>query len=269
MKALAEMTPVEIDTILAENWNKQAPLKFRIYRCRMALADKTQTRWHASSEKALVECQVKLEGLREEASPYETEYKSRPWKRYYRVTNVGGHIHRELNCHTCFFSTEYAWVIDLSDCDETEMVATYGEMACTVCFPDAPTLSGYGDGTSYMAKLTKDQKDAKAAAKQAKRDKQVYHPGREDASYPWFKTERGAELTANDQLARAIELQFAIDHDRERGDHYPNLIEVAKAEGMAVVHALAVKHGVTDDEELARLAPAIWRKAKRETKWMR
>jgi hypothetical protein len=48
------------------------------------------------------------------------------------------------------------------------MVAEYGEMACTICFPDAPTFKGFGDGTSTYARRTQAEKDAKAAEKAAK-----------------------------------------------------------------------------------------------------
>lgn len=60
------------------------------------------------------------------------------WKRYYLVTSSIGHVHRERHCSTCYYSTQYAWLTELSDCDEGEMVEAHGEKACTVCFPDAP-----------------------------------------------------------------------------------------------------------------------------------
>lgn len=58
------------------------------------------------------------------------------WNRYYLV--IDGHVHRELRCSTCRPTTFYSWLTDLADCDESEMVAEYGEVACSVCFPEAP-----------------------------------------------------------------------------------------------------------------------------------
>jgi UDP-2,3-diacylglucosamine pyrophosphatase LpxH len=58
------------------------------------------------------------------------------WNRYYLV--IDGHVHRELRCSTCRPTTFYSWLTELADCDESKMVAEYGEVACSVCFPDAP-----------------------------------------------------------------------------------------------------------------------------------
>ena len=43
-----------------------------------------------------------------------------------------------MGCSTCFPTTEYAWLVELADCDEDAMIVDYGEKACTVCFPGAP-----------------------------------------------------------------------------------------------------------------------------------
>lgn len=76
--------------------------------------------------------------------PYTAEFERRGgWRRYFLVTNPGGHVHRGMQCSTCYATTAYRWLIDLADCDETAMVEQYGETACTVCFPDAPTMPGW------------------------------------------------------------------------------------------------------------------------------
>lgn len=65
------------------------------------------------------------------------------------------------------------WLTELSACDEQEMVAAWGEKACTVCFPDAPTFKGFNDGTSTYARRTateQAERDAEKAAKQAAKD---------------------------------------------------------------------------------------------------
>ncbi len=84
--------------------------------------------------------------IAKESAPFDAEFSRRGgWNRYYLVTNSNGHVHRERHCGTCFPTTEYAWLIDLADCDEKVMVAEHGEQACTVCFPDAPTMKGWGE----------------------------------------------------------------------------------------------------------------------------
>lgn len=89
------------------------------------------------------------------------------WTRYYLVTNSNGHVHRERHCSTCFPTTRYAWLVELAGADEAEMVATYGSDACTVCFPSAPTLPGWGSSKSQRDK--EEAKQAKIAAREAKK----------------------------------------------------------------------------------------------------
>jgi hypothetical protein len=93
------------------------------------------------------------------------------WSRFFLVTNGNGHVHRERNCPTCYPTTRFAWLVELAGADETEMVATYGSDACTVCFPSAPTMKGWGSSKSKRDKqAAKDERAAKAAARRAKEE---------------------------------------------------------------------------------------------------
>lgn len=88
------------------------------------------------------------------------------WSRFYLVTNGHGHVHRETNCSTCYPTTTFGWLVDLAGADEAEMVATYGSDACTVCFPTAPALPGWGSSKSARDKAAaKGERAAKAAAR--------------------------------------------------------------------------------------------------------
>lgn len=94
------------------------------------------------------------------------------WNRYFLVTNANGHVHRGMSCSTCFANTEYAWLIELADCDEDVMITEFGEKACTVCFPDAPAnpkikSPGRRDREAQAARQA--EKDERANAKAAKR----------------------------------------------------------------------------------------------------
>mgnify|MGYP006893381968 FL=1 len=62
----------------------------------------------------------------------------RGWSRFYLVQNVGGHIHRDTSCETCYPSTQYAWLVELSGLTEAEAVAEYGAILCSRCYPSAP-----------------------------------------------------------------------------------------------------------------------------------
>lgn len=82
------------------------------------------------------------------------------WSRFFLVTNVGGHIHRDMSCSTCFPTTQYAWLHELSGLTEAEAVAEYGEILCSVCFPSAPV-----EWTNGENKKDRARKDAEAALK--------------------------------------------------------------------------------------------------------
>lgn len=140
---ITAMTPKEIDTILAKLWQDESSLTQTI-----VSASKSKEKFERAGSrygrevdrlsKVIAGAKEKLASALLVSAPYEAEYNNRPWNRYFLVTNANGHIHRGRNCSTCHFNTQYAWLIDLADCDETAMVEQYGEKACTVCFPDAP-----------------------------------------------------------------------------------------------------------------------------------
>lgn len=173
---LSTATPVEIDTELARIWAEIEKVRRWLNSDLAHMA----SRWLYEGDRPAIEARIAereaaIEALRAEARPFEIEYLRRPWKRYFLVTNGNGHVHRGMGCSTCYSTTLYAWLIDLADCDEAAMVAEYGEMACTVCFPAAPTMKGFGDGTSARARRTaaelaerEAEKARKAAEKAAK-----------------------------------------------------------------------------------------------------
>jgi hypothetical protein len=176
MKNIAEMTPKEVDTILADLYYKEIPHLNRIMglneSLRLAKATKEISatgytmRRTTEIEHDLVIERMALAKIRAEAQPFEDEYIHRFWKRYFLVT-AGGHVHRGRDCSTCYPTTVYGWLPELSGCDESEMVREYGETACTVCFPEAPTmwkLMGCPKG-----KLAREV-EAVRAASQAKKD---------------------------------------------------------------------------------------------------
>lgn len=125
----------------------------------------------------------KTAALASEELSYESEFRRRGgWNRYFLVTNADGHVHRGMNCSTCHLTTQYAWLIDLADCDETKMVEEYGEKACTVCFPDAPTLPGWARSI--------EEREAADAAKR-------------DAECPGSRTFESDDVNGSKRLYRA------------------------------------------------------------------
>jgi hypothetical protein len=66
------------------------------------------------------------------------------WTRYFLVNNSNGHIHPSMNCSTCNDRTNYNWLTDLSGLTLSEVVAEYGEIVCSICYPDAPVAWSKG-----------------------------------------------------------------------------------------------------------------------------
>jgi hypothetical protein len=167
-------TPVEIDTILAANYNDQARVWARIVSETKHLESlKRQLVKHDLTwiRKEIDKVAESIQALREQNSaliaesiPFLVEYDRRPWNRYFLVTNGNGHVHRGLDCHTCFRTTEYSWLVNLADCDEDAMIEEWGERACTVCFPSAPTNPNF----NRPARVDREAREAREAEKAAK-----------------------------------------------------------------------------------------------------
>lgn len=183
--SLSTLSPSEIDTVLAANWTEQAKLQVQLLRY---VADEQRVK--DQIDKAVVRSgdapsylvrdrrslAAAIDKLIQERSvlivasaPYEAEYLQRRWSRYFLVTNSNGHVHRGMDCSTCYSTTEYSWLPELSGCDESVMIEEFGEKACTVCFPSAPAnpafhAPGRRDREAVAAR------DAEKAEKQAAKD---------------------------------------------------------------------------------------------------
>jgi|SRR6185437_3927441 len=127
-----------------------------------------QTGYGAEQAAAALEAWRALKGRQAEISVEVTDleavYQEHRWNRYFLVTNANGHVHRGMNCPTCFPTTEYAWLPELADCDEAVMIEEFGEKACTVCFPDAPANPNF----SGPGRRDREALDARAAEKAAR-----------------------------------------------------------------------------------------------------
>lgn len=66
------------------------------------------------------------------------------WSRFYLVTPKG-HIHSSMYCSTCYDSTHFVWLPELSGLTEADAVEQHGAILCTVCYPSAPVewTNGY------------------------------------------------------------------------------------------------------------------------------
>lgn len=202
MTDLTTKTPKEIDTEIARLSEKISRADFE-YRSLSSHMERENDRHEALKKKAyerdgdwpladfyadtfhgkqnaerLAEITERILRLHDETEPFQAEYVRRGrWNRYFLVTNSNGHVHRGMDCSTCFPDTRYAWLVDLADCDEAAMVEEYGTKACTVCFPNAPTLPAWKRAEEIDA-AAKAEKDAKVC------------PGSGRCSGAWYGHER-------------------------------------------------------------------------------
>ena len=162
---LEKMSPAEIDGELSRIYAKAAPVHARIAGYRRSIYDVETDKFSRAGRRArnkageltasaleslahlreeIERYQTKIDELDAEAAPFDAEFERRGrWFRYFLVTSSDGHVHRGMNCSTCWPTTEYVWLVELADKSAEAMVERYGIKACTVCFPDAPTLPGW------------------------------------------------------------------------------------------------------------------------------
>lgn len=86
----------------------------------------------------------------------ELEDKYTGWSRFFLVTSSAGHVHSSTHCPTCYPTTTYGWLPNLSGKSEEEAVKELGPALCSVCYPSAPVAMVGG-------KITKAQANKKAA----------------------------------------------------------------------------------------------------------
>jgi hypothetical protein len=204
-KALRQQTPSEIDAQIAElsyqiarlsaksNWETD-----RIEHFRSMIAKGNDQRWVSDAINEGITNRNKLrdqiEKLADQIDPLEGEYRRRGgWTRAFLVTNNGGHVHRTQACSTCYITTDFVWLTDLSGKDEQGIVDLAGERACTVCYASAPVKLRLDRPTQLFSeeeKAAQKAREERAAKRQAAADASV-----RDADNPTkvlFKTVRGA-----------------------------------------------------------------------------
>lgn len=171
MSNIQDMSPREIDELLADNYKKQLTVQQRMEyvldaarrvaygrtRGLMTVEMAHETLKNAAANEnnfhyerqnyardldSLNENVEELSQLRAEEKPYQDEYKRRDgWSRFFLVDANNGHIHRNMNCSTCNKRgkmTQFSWLPSVSGKTEEEAVKEYGSRLCTVCYPSAP-----------------------------------------------------------------------------------------------------------------------------------
>lgn len=201
------INPVEVDTLLAKLYGDAQKAQSMLDRAQVqahqAVGDRRRTRtswgltedevfarleemaelpdyradYAKSALQALTTAVEAIESVRAEQAPLDELYRESRWTRAFLcVTQGQGHVHRSMNCNTCYLTTQFSWLPELSGHDQAEIVELAGERACTVCYPDAPietrsrptqlfTQDEVARKEAHVAKLAaKASRDAKKAA---------------------------------------------------------------------------------------------------------
>ncbi len=281
---LASKTPEQIDETLSELYGNyhnelgpQDQLKEWIKKTKERLEKTTSSYRQEEYRKHLKQYEQKLKeseeittGLLLEMAPYEIEYRRRPWTRGFLVRNANGHVHKNMSCSTCTYSTQYIWLTDYSGKTEDELVNDAGEKACTVCYPSAPVevLNRPARLTNKELAARQEKADALQAEKArklaAQQAKAIANPDGSPLTDQYggvIKT----EVTATSKAADIYATNKAIDEgiydvgNNEWRQKEKNLYD-------SIMNALAHKYGVSVDEMSERLKPKFEAKFKRDWK---
>ena len=267
-KECLEDTPVGVDLQLAEIYSELYKVKANLSSSEEAavkykkMLDPTNVSFKQrnveSYTRMLANMEVKVSDLKEEvlkveskATPLEEKWEQGGrWSRAFLVTNGNGHVHKNRNCSTCYFSTEFVWLPQYSGQSEELIVADAGKSACTVCFPSAPV-----DVLARPSKIedpTKRQERAERAAEKEKKAKEAASKAitTKDGSplktkgYGLVKTSRTAEIEAVNAL------EYLLVHEKGiRPIANTKFLQELQEDYTMLVEALANKSGITVEEQ--------------------
>ena len=215
MNANTQSLPVQIDTDIA---------KMQLEEMRL--------------EQALKANRIKQDKL------HEVYIRNGRWTRAFLVTD--GHLHKTTRCNTCYPTTAFFWMTELSGLSEEEIVELAGERACTVCFPDAPV-----DVRNRPSQLSTDEEKERAAQREERAAKAAAAKAAEIVTETGktYKTERAA----SNAVVAAVKDVAHYGWDSALEDLHPSHNEWV-AEAKEAAEAFAAKTGT---EASAKIEDAI------------
>jgi hypothetical protein len=263
-------TPVIIDTEIAEVMKAIDTKRSRIYLLNERISYNKKHAWLARETETKEVERDKLDKevaeLVEKLRTLESFYTG--WSRAFLVRNSNGHIHKSRECGTCFDTTQYVWLTDMSGRDELEIAFLAGEKACTICYAHAPSSyflreSGLEDPEVTEARLARQARKAEIEAKRQKTG--IWNPDGTplvviEYAFSRYKTEVKAERTAQ---SIAVNMLVGIQSMARS----PEDIERSKDAIETILIALAHKRGTSVEEQRALIqtkADAMVKKNKRD-----
>lgn len=268
-------TPVIIDTEIAETTKAIEEKVSRIWSLRRTISTYGTNSYYASrieeKEIEVSKAEVALAELKEKLATLNGFYTG--WSRAFLVRNSNGHIHKSRSCTTCFDTTNYVWLTEMSGRDELEIAYLAGEKACTICYAHAPSAyflreCGLEDPEVVEARRIRQARKAEIEAKRQKTG--IWNPdGTPLKVYEYgfsnYKSEIKAERTAQ---STAVNLMVGLQSMHRE----PREIERSTDAVETILVALAHKRGTSVEEQRALLQTKVDAQIKRNKrerdKWL-
>ena len=222
-----------------------------------------------SGKSAIAESQEALKEAYATKNTCDAEFNARPWSRFWLVTNTGGHVHRNMNCTTCFPTTRYAFLPDYSGSTDAQLIEAGGSSICSVCFPDAPVDTWNRAGTIEAP----DKKAAREERERAKEEREAKKAAKAIASPDGTTLRLGGkwgETITTESRAQSIVVDFLSTELAIEAGKYSIANKEYRAEKESdselLLVALAHKRNQSKDEVLADLKKKAATKYKRDWK---
>lgn len=268
-------TPVIIDTEIAETTKAIEEKVSRIWSLRRTISTYGTNSYYASrieeKEIEVSKAEVALAELKEKLATLNGFYTG--WSRAFLVRNSNGHIHKSRSCTTCFDTTNYVWLTEMSGRDELEIAYLAGEKACTICYAHAPSAyflreCGLEDPEVVEARRIRQARKAEIEAKRQKTG--IWNPDGTplkvfEYGFSNYKSEIKAERTAQ---STAVNLMVGVQSMHRE----PREIERSNETIETILIALAHKRGTSVEEQRALLQTKVDAQIKRNKrereKWL-
>lgn len=249
-EALAYARAIDTETAVV------AEREFRITTSLRWYEDQLARHQRSDYEEKVQEHYEELAAVRQRLAVLHSAYAEHRWSRFFLVQASNGHVHRSLNCHTTYATTQWAWLPQLSGLTEAEAVADQGEILCSVCFPSAPVA--WTTGTSKADQAAKAERAAKKAERAAKKAAKALVPEDVDGGLLVVTGPRGIDqerittiAAAKAFLTDAIDWNSAYprtDADGTVRHHHPSYPPEAVT---LVAEVLAARIDSTPEAEIA------------------
>lgn len=268
-------TPVIIDTEIAETLKAIEEKNFAIARLRSSIAYNQKHSWLMKEVEAkeieLTKTETALAELKEKLATLKSFYTG--WSRAFLVRNSNGHIHKSRDCVTCFDTTQYVWLTEMSGRDELEIAYLAGEKACTICYAHAPSSyflreCGLEDPEVVEARRIRQARKAEIEAKRQKTG--IWNPDGTplkvfEYAFSKYKSEIKTERTAQSTVVNLMVGLQSLHREPREIERSTDTVET-------ILIALAHKRGTSVEEQRAlvqaKVDATIKRNKREHEKWL-